>query len=289
MPTPLSFNQVTFRYHRKSVLDGFSLDLRAGEVTLLAAPNGAGKTTALWLAAGLLQSASGDVRVLDRDPYRERKVLGQVGFVAEGAPLPPAWRGHEVLGFQRDTFPNWDTAEAERLTGIFALDLDARVGTLSRGQRGKLALLAVLATRPEVLLLDEATLGLDVASRRRIASEVLGKVAEGGTTVLLAGHEIAEAESAADRLVVLDKGRASCDEPVADLLARHRIVAWDDSLLPPPDKLQVLPLPSSIGSRALALAWDEELARPWLASGGEVMRADLETVFLALTGDLGLA
>ena len=106
--SPLNFHAIDFRYDRKSILSGLELDLRPGEVTLLAAPNGSGKTTALWLAAGLLMPAHGAVRVFGVDPFRERSILGRVGFLAEGAPLPPGWTGKQVLEFQRDTYPRWD-------------------------------------------------------------------------------------------------------------------------------------------------------------------------------------
>lgn len=266
-----------------------SLELSAGEVALLAAPNGAGKTTALWLAAGLLAPAGGEVRLLGADPFAHRAVLGRAGFLAEGAPLPGGWTGDEVLRFQRDTFPRWDDAECARLCDLFAIDRRARVRTLSRGQRGKLALAAVLATRPEVLLLDEATLGLDVPTRRRLVGEVLGRVAEDGCAVLLASHEIAEAERAADRLLVLDGGRVRCDEAVADLLERHRVLTWADPAPAPPPALEALALPASVGHRALALRWDDPVAAPWLAAGGEAAPADLETIYLSLTGELEVA
>jgi len=286
---PLCFDQVSFRHGKKAVLESFSLALHAGEVALLAAPNGAGKTTALWLAAGLYAPAGGGVTVQGRDPFSDRAVLGQVGFVAEGAPLPPSWTGAEVLDFQKATFPRWDAAEVARLVAAFGLDPSAKVKTLSRGQRGKLALVCALGTRPEVLLLDEATLGLDVATRRLIAGEVLGRVAEDGCAVLMSSHEIAEAERAADRLVLLDRGRASCDEAVSSLLERHRILSWDGDVLDPPAALSAQPLPSPLGHRAIALAWSEDAARPWLASGGRAEPADLETIYLSLTGETAVA
>jgi ABC-2 type transport system ATP-binding protein len=144
----LAFSGVRFGYGREPVLDGFELELRAGEIVLLAAPNGTGKTTALWLAAGLLAPGRGHVRLFGRDPFRDRGVLDRVGFVAEGAPLPESWSGDAVLAFQRDSFSRWDDAECNRLVRAFRLDTGKRVRELSRGQRGKLALAAVLASRP---------------------------------------------------------------------------------------------------------------------------------------------
>ncbi len=285
----LTFSGVRFGYGREPVLDGLELELRAGEIVLLAAPNGTGKTTTLWLAAGLLAPSQGQVRLFGRDPFRDRGVLDRVGFVAEGAPLPESWSGDAVLGFQRDSFSRWDEGECNRLVRAFRLDTKKRVKELSRGQRGKLALAAVLASRPEVLLLDEPTLGLDVATRRILLSEMLARVAEHGCPILLTGHEIAEAEALVERIVLIDGGRVIHDERVDELLARYRILAWEPPTPVPPAALDLVYLPWALGRRALAQDWDSDIARHWQAQGGRVERADLETVYLALTGELAHA
>jgi len=191
-----------------------------------------------------------------------------------------------VLRFQRDTFPSWNEQEVERLVSSFRLDLAVRVNALSRGQRGKLGLVTVLATRPEALLLDEPTLGLDLATRRHLLSEILGKVAEDGCTIVIAGHEIGEAEAVADRFVLVHDGHVTCNEDVADLLVRHRVLDWDEPTPPPPEGLDYILLPSAFGHRALAHSWNEELAALWLSRGGRAAPANLETVYLSLTGAL---
>lgn len=285
----LAFSGVRFGYGKDPVLDGLELELRAGEIVLLAAPNGTGKTTTLWLAAGLLSPSRGHVRLFGRDPFRDRGVLDRVGFVAEGAPLPEQWSGEAVLAFQRDSFSRWDDAECNRLVRAFRLDTRKRVRELSRGQRGKLALAAVLASRPELLLLDEPTLGLDVATRRVLLSEMLARVAEHGCPILLTGHEIAEAEALVERIVLIDGGRVIHDERVDELLSRYRILAWEPPTPVPPAALDLVYLPWALGRRALAQDWDEDAARMWLSQGGRVERADLETVYLALTGELAHA
>ena len=128
--------------------------------------------------------------------------------------------------------------------------------------------------------------GLDVATRRKFQAEVLGRVAEEGVPILLTSHEIAEAESSADRFVMLNGGKVSCNETIPDLLARHRIIAWDRGGPNPPAELDWVELPTASGSRALSRSWDEDRARSWLRAGGSEDRADLETVYLSLTGEL---
>ena len=282
----IEFADVDFAYGRTPVLSGFSLALGPGEVVLLAAPNGRGKTTALWLAAGLLRPDRGTVRVLGRDPFADRGVLAQVGFLAEGSPLPESWTVAQVLRFQRDTFGRWSEDDCARLMQRFRLEPKTRVRELSRGQRGKLGLVSVLSTMPQALLLDEPLLGLDVVTRRALTSEILGRVADTGCPILLTGHEIAEAEPLIDRFVLIASGRVVCDEPVADLLSRHRLLAWESPVPPPPAALSPIMLPWALGRRALVCEWDADLARLWLSQGGRCEAADLETVYLALTGEL---
>ena len=283
--TPLSFEGVGFAYESKAVLDGFTLSLHPGEVTVVASPNGRGKTTALWLAAGLLRPDRGEVRVFGADPFRQREVLGRVGFLAEGVPLPEKWTGAQILAFQRETFPKWSAAIADELVGALGLDLGARVSAMSRGERGKLALTATLATEPELLLLDEPTLGLDVAARRMITKAVLGRMAEAGCAVLLASHDIADAERIGDRLVVIQDGRVAVDEPIPELLERHRVLSWDGPGEPDP-RWGAVALPSPLGRRALATRWGEEASAAWRRAGGMEAPADLETIYLGLTGEV---
>jgi len=286
MSTVMSFESVSFAYDRKPILAGLDLRVQTGEVVMLAAPNGAGKSTALWLAGGLLRPAAGRVRVLGHDPFRERRVLGRLGFLAEGAPLPESWTGHHVLKFQRDTFPRWDEPGCQRLVSTFGLDLSQRVKGLSRGYRARLGLVAVLSTKPELLLLDEPLLGLDVATRRMVFAEVLGRVAEAGCTIVISGHEIDEAQSFADRLVLIRDGRVEQDMSIAALLDRSRILVWDERVPSPPSELELVMLQAPTGKRALARTRRPELEERWMAAGGQILAADLETIYLAFTREL---
>lgn len=286
MNAPLEFSGVTFAYGRDPVLHDLHLQIEPGEITCLAAPNGTGKTTALWLAAGLLDPDKGDVRVYGAQPHRQRDCLADIGFFAEGSPFPPHWTVQRVLDYQRATFPRWDDEEHARLQGAFGLDPKRRVRSLSRGERGKLGLLVTLSTDPRLLLLDEPTLGLDLATRRLLLAEILGRAAERGCPVLVAGHEIAEAQTMCDRFVLLGNGHVQCDEAMETLLGRHRIVEWDDDIPDPPDRLDVVPLPRLSGQRGLAHSWDPELAQMWVTQGGREAPADLETIYLSLTGAL---
>lgn len=282
---PLVFEGVDFAYGRRSVLQGLDLRLRPGQVTLMVAPNGRGKTTALWLAAGLLRPDRGQVRAFGRDPFRDRAVLGEVGFVAEGSPLPETWTGQEVLAFQAASFPRWSDELARELGDLMKLRLDTKVRDLSRGERGRLALAAVLGAQPRLLLLDEPTLGLDVATRRLVTKMVLTRLAADGATVLMATHDIVDAERVGDRMVFLQDGRIGIDEAIPELVERHRVLRWDGAWTPPPG-WEALDLPSAFGRRAVVPRWRPQYEAECRARGVDMSTADLETIYLVLTGEV---
>lgn len=288
MTEPLEMVGVSFGYGEKEVLRDVSLSLCPGELTLLAAPNGAGKSTCMMLAAGLLEASGGSVKVFGDDPFRVRRVLGRVGVLSQGMHLPTSWTVREVLSFQQATFPQWNTSYCEELVAQLGVEMDRVIGDLSRGEQGKVTLLATLCTRPELLLLDEPTLGLDVATKRLLHREILEQLVAHGSTILLASHDIAELEPRADRFAFLDGGEMVLHDSVESLLARHRVLLWK-GMAAPPRALAWHELPSVMGNRALATQWDEEMASEWVEAGGEVEPAELELVYLSLSGELDCA
>lgn len=206
---------VEMRFGKKRVLSGVSFEVAPGEVVALAGKNGAGKTTLLDLLMGFRRPAGGSLSVLGADPLGGT-VLARVGYVAERPVFPGGFRVRDVLDFQAGSFPAWDDAWAGELMERLELDPEARCSTLSRGQTGRLALVAALGHRPEVLLLDDPTLGLDPASRRLVVGEILVSVAETGAAVLLSTHLLAEVERSVDRLLILDQGRIVLDRRVTE-------------------------------------------------------------------------
>src|SRR5205807_3436763 len=138
--------------------------------------------------------------------------------------LPPWMRVRELLRFVRAFYPGWDDAYAEALRATFALDPAARVGELSRGQKARTGLLVALAYRPELLILDEPSTGLDPLARRDILAAVLRTIAQEGRTVLFSSHLLDEVERVSDHIAMLDKGRVIVHGPLDEVREAHRVL-----------------------------------------------------------------
>jgi ABC-2 type transport system ATP-binding protein len=214
---------LTRRFGAKVALDNVSLTVPRGAVFGLVGANGAGKTTLIKHVLGLLRAASGSVRVFDRDPVADPVgVLGRVGYLSEDPDLPGWMRVGELLRYTRAFYPGWDDAYAERLRRDFDLDPAARVKHLSKGQRARAGLLVALAYRPELLVLDEPSSGLDPIVRRDIMEAIIRAIAEEGRTVLFSSHLLHEVERVADRVAMIHQGRVVFDSALDDVKETHR-------------------------------------------------------------------
>jgi len=210
------------RFRRDWALRDCTLALPDGAIVGLAGPNAAGKSTLLALATGLLDPTEGTISVLGHDPRRDAAVLAQVGYVAQGAPLYRSFTVAETIEFARRTNARWDDSIADEL--LTRLDAKTRVGSLSAGDRGRLALALVLGKRPRLLLLDEPFAGLDPLAGREFLQLLMDGVAETGATVVIASHVIADIERVCDHIVLLADGRVRLEGNVDELLGTHRIL-----------------------------------------------------------------
>jgi ABC-2 type transport system ATP-binding protein len=214
---------VTRRYGARLALDDVSLTVLRGSVFGLVGANGAGKTTFIKHVLGLLQPASGRVRVFGRDPAADPAgVLGRVGYLAEENDLPGWMRVEELFRYVRAFYPGWDDAYAAELSRAFALDMAARIKNLSKGQKARAGLVAALAYRPELLVLDEPSSGLDPVVRRDILGAIIHTIAEEGRTVLFSSHLLDEVERVSDRVAMLHRGRVVFCGDLDELKETHR-------------------------------------------------------------------
>ena len=196
------------RFGAKLALDGVRLSVPRGTVFGLVGVNGAGKTTLIKHMLGLLRAREGSVCVFGRDPAADPAgVLARVGYLSEEPDLPGWMRLGELFRYTRAFYPNWDESFAEELRASFALDLGAKVKHLSKGQRARAGLVLALAHRPELLILDEPSSGLDPIVRRDILEAIIRTIAEEGRTVLFSSHLLHEVERVADRVALVDRGR----------------------------------------------------------------------------------
>jgi len=219
----LSFEGVSRAFGRKVALEDVSLRVEPGSVLGLVGSNGAGKTTALRLAHGLLYPDAGRIRTLGLDPAKDgREVRTRVSLLSEESSLYPWMRVSEIVRFAAAIHPRFDRDHAESLRKRLDLDPHAKIGTLSRGTRAKVALVLAVAARPDLLLLDDPTAGLDPLVRREVLEGILDAVPAEGGAVVYASHLVHDVERVADRIAVMDRGKIRLDEPLEELKARMR-------------------------------------------------------------------
>jgi len=220
--SPAEIQNLSRRFRRKQALDNVTLSIPRGVVFGLVGENGAGKTTLIKHLLGLLRVEQGKVRVFGMDPVKEpESVLSHIGYLSENRDLPDWMRVGELMHFTRAFFPDWDPAYAEELRNTFDLDPMAKVGTLSRGQRAQMGLLLALAHRPDLLLLDEPSSGLDAVVRRDILAAVIRTVADEGRTVLFSSHLLDEVEYVADHVAFLHEGKLVSNGPLQDIKSQY--------------------------------------------------------------------
>lgn len=216
-PPIVDIRRLTRQFDRKTALDDISLSVPRGGVFGLIGGNGAGKTTLIKHILGMLKAQTGSVEVFGLDPVQNPVgTLGRVGYLSENRDLPDWMRVNELMRYTRAFYPNWDPKFAEELRVAFDLDSKARVKTLSRGQRARAGLMVALAHRPELLILDEPSSGLDPVVRRDILGAIIRTIADEGRTVFFSSHLLDEVERVADRVAIIHQGRilltASMDE-----------------------------------------------------------------------------
>lgn len=229
------------RFGKATALDGLDLTVRAGEVHAFLGPNGAGKTTTIRILLGLLRKDAGEVSLLGGDPWREATALhGRLAYVPGDVTLWPTLTGGEIIDLlaklRGDAQPGKHSNPGRRkeLIERFELDPSKKARAYSKGNRQKVALIAALASDAELLVLDEPTSGLDplmeAAFRDSVAAE-----RQGGRTVLLSSHILAEAEALADRVTIIRAGRTVETGTLAELrhLSRTTVDAELDGPLAP--------------------------------------------------------
>ena len=219
----VTVSELTRRFGATTALASVSLSMPRGAVYGLVGANGAGKTTLIKHILGLLRAESGSVRVFGLDPVADPvAVLSRIGYLSEENDLPGWMRVDELIRYTSAFYPKWDDAYADELRRAFALDPAAKVTELSRGQKARAGLLIALAHRPELLVLDEPSSGLDPVVRRDILGAVIRTIADEGRTVLFSSHLLDEVEEVADHVTMIDHGRIVLSAPLDAIKESHR-------------------------------------------------------------------
>jgi len=203
--------QKSFGRHR--VLQDVSLSLDSGKVYGLMGNNGEGKTTLIRIIMGIIPADGGDVTFKSlRIPSGGSTYKTEIGYVPED-PFFYGWmRIGELLDFNAAFYPRWEGRRADDFIKRFSLDRKTRVAALSRGMKLKLHLAAALAARPALLILDDATSGIDVPTRHDFLRDIIRELADQGTTILFSTHLVHELERIVEHLFILHGGRLILNE-----------------------------------------------------------------------------
>jgi ABC-2 type transport system ATP-binding protein len=282
--TVASFDRVSKRFDAVTALDDVTLAVDAGTVVGLLGPNGAGKSTLISLLLGLRRPDSGVVRLLGGDPCRAVQ-RAYVGFAPQELGFPQTLRVGEVAGLVARHFPGSDPADALEAFGVLEL-ARRQVGGLSGGQRRRLAVALAFLGRPRLVVLDEPTAGLDAEGRRAVWRAIDG-ARRADAAVLLATHDLDEADALASRVVALSGGRIACEGTLEDVKARAGRTRVSFRAPPHPLPSWLEPEPGPDGRLALNAAEPGALVEQLVRAGVplrdlEVRPLDLEESLAAL-------
>jgi ABC-2 type transport system ATP-binding protein len=221
MTTVIEARGLSKSYGATRALDGVNFSVEAGRIVGLIGPNGAGKTTALKAILGLT-SFDGELRVLGKDPYRDRnEVMRDVCFIADVAVLPKWLKVSQALDFVAGVHPRFDRARAEEFLRKTDIKLTSRVRELSKGMVTQLHLALILAIDARLMVLDEPTLGLDLLYRRQFYDTLLNDYFDKERTILLTTHQVEEIENLLTDVIFIQRGHIALDSAVEGLAEKY--------------------------------------------------------------------
>ncbi len=287
------------RYGKHGANSDLDLSVTKGEVYGFLGPNGAGKSTTIRVLMGITKPSGGEVSVLGRSVRGDVVALRQrIGYVAQEQSFYGYMTAAALARFVRGFYPTWDEAEWRRVTRLLELPLDVVIDNMSGGTRVKVALGLALAHRPELLLLDEPTAGLDPVARREFLEIVRDDHRAHGRTTFFSTHLVDEIELIAPRLAVIDAGRTAFEGEVTSLRDRVRRLTLSVADDRHPDAL-VAEVRTALAAASVRIAsadvTREALAFTLVAAEGEgflvaaeifgpehLTRVSLEEAFIAL-------
>jgi ABC-2 type transport system ATP-binding protein len=273
--------------YRYFTLEDIHLKLPRGQIMGLIGANGAGKSTTIRVLMGLVHQDSGEVRVLGHSmPAEQVAAKWEIGYASDDMRLYDSMTLDWHIRFIRSIYPNWDASYAQLLLKRFGLRADQKIKGISHGQRVKAALLLVLARRPQLLVLDEPTTGLDPVARHEILRELTNVMADEGRSILFSSHNTQDVEQISDQIAFIDRGR------IIDSMDKETYLdRWRRLRLEIPLGIELPPLPGILGVQRqgrLAVATSNDFV-PDLANAYEntgirvqcIENMTLEEIFVA--------
>jgi ABC-2 type transport system ATP-binding protein len=265
-------------------LDRIDLRVEEGRILGLVGPNGAGKTTALNAILGLTPYG-GELRVLGRDPWRERDLLMRdASFIADVAVLPRWMRVSQALDYVAGVHPRFDRAKAEAFLAKTTIAHASKIRELSKGMVTQLHLALVMAIDARLLVLDEPTLGLDILYRKRFYDSLLNDYFDRSRTIVVTTHQIDEIEDVLTDLMFIDRGRIVFGCSMEEFESRYSEVLVNPDRLATARALKPLHERSRLGRSILLF---DRADRQQLAALGEVRKPGIADLFVALIGNHG--
>ena len=207
--------EISVRYRKNLVIDKVSFEVARGSVFALLGRNGAGKSSIIRCLLGLQKPTTGRVRVFGDDVWTHRtRALAKTAYVPETFDAPGQLRVRDVAAYHAAMHRSWNTASVDARLARVGVSSAATVSSLSKGQKALFSLALALGSQPELLILDDPTLGLDVVARNDFFSDFIGELADRGTTVILTTHDLAGVEGIADRVGILQGHHLAVDADV---------------------------------------------------------------------------
>ena len=251
MSHPIEIKQLSRRFGRTEAVRDLTFDVPQGTIYAFLGPNGAGKTTTIKVLMNLLDPSAGYASVLGIDSTRLRPAdLERIGYVSENQVLPGWMTPEQLLAFCKPFYPAWDDGLCGKLLRMFELPPNRKIRTFSRGMKMKVAMVAALAYRPRLLVLDEPFSGLDPVVRDEIVEGMLELSGESEWTIFVSSHDLSEIENLADHVGFIREGRLVLSESLSSLQERFREIEV------------TLPQPSQ-----MAAAWPQDWLSPKITDG----------------------
>lgn len=290
MPNVVVAQGLTKYYGGQAVVNALNLRIPAGSVYGLLGRNGAGKSTAIKMLLGLVHPSRGRAELLGENSAAIRPATrARIAYLAEGHPLYRWMTVGQMVRFTQAFYPQWNDALVGQILDHFELPLRKRIRHLSRGQRAQLALTLAVAPDPELLILDDPTIGLDTVVRRDFLESMVQIIQRRGRTILFSSHILSDVERIADRVGILADGVLRVDCPTETFKQTVKKVVLEFGQSPP----QFPPCAGLVATRAVGtrlelvtVHWDEtqqqyvEQLRP---RSWEVIDLNLEDAFIEYT------
>lgn len=291
-PNAIHIDALTVRYGKRTAVDAVSLTVPRGAVYALLGRNGAGKSSLVRCMLGQQKPAHGATTLLGDDAWvRRTALMDRIGVVGEEADAPPEMTVAQIAAFSSRVYSRWEQRTVDDRLKRFGVAPDKKYGTLSKGQKKQVAVALALAMTPELLVLDDPTLGLDVVARKSLYEEVIGELADRGITVFITTHDLGAVETIADRIGILKDGRLVLDEELETMKSRFRRIRFTAQA--PAFSAGTL-LAASVrrwgnGTEAVVMNYDdvafERFRSETNVTAVDIAPITLEEIFLAVAGE----